>query len=364
MSDQDKSTDSKNSRPEGISTESSPAATGKTDVTKKKVTKKKTAKKASKKKSVKKATTKKKATAKKAPAKKRVPKKKASKKSSAKKVASDGATAREIEKQAVSNAIRAAVSAGGDLMKPNGEELPAEEAKVSAQNPAETPLPADPTEHSMDVKPGQNRDQTPADDEAARQVEKKAVNDAILAAVNASGSLLKPDTSDKPPKETSENAASGETVEPQTPAEPAVQVPPAVRTPTPPEAPTEETTPLLEPVQPSVEQQPRPAPLTATNQVDEPAGAELRTGPKKPQTPETKPGRHGLFRRILLIALSIVAALFLARILLSEFDYASLVPGFMQEKPTDQQRPAAMRPIPESQMQIIREVFAPELRQQ
>jgi len=68
--------------------------------------------------------------------------------------------------------------------------------------------------------------------------------------------------------------------------------------------------------------------------------------------------------RILLIALSLAAAALYAKILAPDFDFGGLMPRFAEETETVNQEPAGLRALPESQMQIIRDVFAPELKQE
>lgn len=75
--------------------------------------------------------------------------------------------------------------------------------------------------------------------------------------------------------------------------------------------------------------------------------------------------------RILLFALVLAAAaLYIKIILPPDFDYAGLL-AFDTEAPVAQQQPATAQPttnsnnlrdMPQSQMQIIKDVFAPELR--
>jgi len=76
--------------------------------------------------------------------------------------------------------------------------------------------------------------------------------------------------------------------------------------------------------------------------------------------------------RILLIALCLAAAVLYAKILAPDFNFGGLMPEFAEEKETEtetetgtvHQEPAGLRALPESQMQIIRDVFAPELKQE
>jgi len=372
MSDQEKSTGSQDAQPLAASTSVAPTSPTTGKVTKKKVARKKTAKKkvtkkkVAKKKVVKKTVAKKKATAKKVAAKKKVAKKKASKKKVTKKVAASGTAAREAEKQAVSNAILAAVSAGGDLMKPNGENTPSQEAQTTGPSAAEPDGCIDPAEPALEAefRAGQREpERNPADQVVARQVEKKAVSDAILAAANAGGSLLKPDAAAK-----SAVGPSGQTVDPAktestTPGEPTAQEPPTVPTQTPIEEPSDSSTSLPERAQPPAPHAAKPDPLTRLGQAAEAADMGSRVALEKPQPLETKSKHQGFRMRLLLIVLCLAAAVLYAILRGTDFDYAGLMPEFAEETRTANQEPAELRAIPESQMQIIRDVFAPELQQ-
>ena len=68
--------------------------------------------------------------------------------------------------------------------------------------------------------------------------------------------------------------------------------------------------------------------------------------------------------RIVLIALCLAAAVLYAKILVPDFDFAGLMPEFTEQSPIAGKEPTGLRELPESQMQIIREVFAPELGQE
>lgn len=351
MSDQDNSTGSGGDQPPAAPATESPAATptpGK--VTKKKVTKKKVAKK----KAAKKTAARKKATTK--------------KKVSKKKTAANAAAAREAEKQAVSNAIRAAASAGGGLMQSGREDKPVLETPPSSEAPAEAAPAAEPTERvdAAELTPRQQeREPTPADEAAAREVEKKAVSAAILAAANAGGSLMKAHGADKPEAATSKQAAGQATTESTTPAATAAPEPPAGQTWSPAAEPADTSARPAEQAEPPVRTEPGPAAITTpARAAAAPAGAGSRIEKQQPPTSSAKARRPGIALRLLLIALCLAAALLYAKILAPGFDFAGLVPGFGEETPTAAQAPAGLRELPASQMQIIRDVFAPELKQE
>jgi hypothetical protein len=316
-------------------------------VVKKKVAKKKPAKK----KATKKTTTRKKATTKKTSPSKNTANKKASKKKSA----ASAAAARETEKQAVSNAIRAAASAGGNLMKSGREDPPTREMPPTDEAAADAFPPAERTGRRDEAGPEprqQGREPAPAEAAAAREAEKKAVSAAILAAANAAGSLIKPNAADQP-----QAAASGPTTgleatrESTTPAEaPAQELPAAQSTVT-------STRPAEQAESPA---RLEPAPGATPARAAAPAGAGSRTE-QQPPAHQGKPRKPGLFLRSLLIALYLAAAVLYAKILAPDFDFAGLVPEFTEEAPTAAQAPAGLRELPEAQMQVIRDVFAPEL---
>ena len=379
MSDQDKSTASSGDQPLAAPA-TDPSATpipGEVTTNKgagKKTAKKKVAKKkVAKKKAAKKAVTKKKAASKKTVAEKKVAKKKTSKKRAAEKAAANGTPAREVEKQAVSNAILAAVSAGGDLMKPNGGDKPSPKDQSGALAGAEAAAPTEPAEPltEAELSPDQpEQGKNPADEAAARQVEKKAVSEAILAAVNAGGSLMKADAAETPRMAASGQPAGEATSESTTPAEPIEQEPPAAQTQPPTEQPTDTSTSLRDQVELPARHEPTPAPLRTPSQAAQPAGVESRLGLEKPPKLEAKPKHQGISMRILLIALCLAAAVLYAKILAPDFNFGGLMPEFAEETETEtetgtvHQEPAGLRALPESQMQIIRDVFAPELKQE
>ena len=358
MSDQDKSISSEGDSSKPAHEAQNTAKKTSAKATKKKTTRKKaTSKKATKKSTAKKSPTKKKATkkkaaakkttAKKAPAskkttKKKVVKKKTTSKKASSKSSASTAAAREVEKQAVSNALQAAVSAGGDLMKPSSKPLPEEPvdptaplAKTSAEQPedqAESGFSSPGLEHL-------------ADQAEAREVEKKAVNNAILAAVSAGGSLLKSDTGGMPPPDApsvqtgNEAAASKPTTTTESaPSSPAASAPPM----------NEKPASLSQPAPPSTQPQSTPPVKAAVE-------------PEKPQRPQHVPWHQGTLVRVLLIAACIAAVLLYAKLMVPDPQQA---PRLVEPTRSTADNPVGLRPVPDAQMQLIRDVFAPELSEQ
>lgn len=390
MSDQDKSTGSESGQsPAAASTESSSTPSTR-KVTKKKVTTKKAAKKKAsvKNRGSKKATAKKRDTGKKVATNKATGNNatgnkatgnkgsgtKTTSKKASKKAAANGAAAREAEKQAVSNALRAALSAGGNLMKPADQDRPLDEvgdAGLIEQDGVSSNAPiaqADLEIESAEPQPARS----PADEEAARQVEKKAVNDAILAAINASGSLMRADgiktegtrpDADQAPVEPSmplnEQAADVAPV----PAEPVEQQPAVQATPLPGQTADTSTQGTAEsPARNVPDAVPEAVPVVAPS--GEPGSGEPGLEQDLPRPVEPRPRRPGIFLRMLLLVLCLVAALLYAKILAPGLEITDLVPGFEKETRQSGEPSGGLRPLPESQMQVIRDVFAPELRRQ
>jgi len=328
MSDQEKSTGNEGDQPAAAPATESPATPTTGKVAKKKAARKKVAKK----KAAKKTATRKKATTKKTATSKKVAKKKTSKKKAAKKVTAHAASAREAEKQAVSNAIRAAASVGGDLMKSGSEQKRAPTAPQMPQAAAESARPGEHTGSGTEAesRPRQEaREHSPAEEAAARAVEKKAVSDAILAAAKAGGSLVQPH-------------AAGHTMSTQ---------------------PADAPTPSQEPPQPPAQPEPGPVAAATPLQAAAPARRAGHVDTGIPPTPQGRTKGPGIAMRILLVALGLAAAGLYAKILMPDFHVAGLMPEFTEETTTAGQGPAGLRELPESQMQIIREVFAPELGQ-
>lgn len=362
MSDQDKSISSEgdSSKPaheaQTTAKKTSAKATKKKatrkKATSKKATKKSTAKKSpAKKKATKKKTAAKKTTAKKAPAskkttKKNVVKKKTTSKKASSKSSASTAAAREVEKQAVSNALQAAVSAGGDLMKPSSKPLPEEPvdptvplAKTSAEQPEDL---AESGFSSPGLEPL-------ADQAEAREVEKKAVNNAILAAVSASGSLLKSDTGGMPPPDapsvpTGSEAAAGKLT---------------TTTESAPSSPAASATPIAEPAYEKPVSRPQTAPPSTQHQTPPPVKGAVE--PEKPQRPQHVPWHQGTLVRVLLIAACIAAVLLYAKLMVPDPQQA---PRLAEPTRSTADNPVGLRPVPDAQMQLIREVFAPELSEQ
>lgn len=71
--------------------------------------------------------------------------------------------------------------------------------------------------------------------------------------------------------------------------------------------------------------------------------------------------------RILLVLLCLVAAALYAKILVPELDYADLMPVTTESQPANNTQTAQakteLQAVPQSQIAVIREVFAPELGQ-
>lgn len=146
-----------------------------------------------------------------------------------------------------------------------------------------------------------------------------------------------------------------------------------------PEAPESGQTPVTGLETSQLETQPGPpmAPNRPANgkQPGSSASVELRIEAEKPAQPRAsrKSSDQGILMRILLIALSLAAvALYIKILLPPDFDYASLM-VFDSEAPSAQHTPAAsqtavspgiLREVPESQMHLIKEAFAPELIEQ
>lgn len=99
----------------------------------------------------------------------------------------------------------------------------------------------------------------------------------------------------------------------------------------------------------------------------QPSGVELRIELEKSKKAPAKSTDQGIPMRILLIVLCLVAAALYVQILVPEFNVVELVPAAMDSLSGDTQNTieaagnSNLRDVPESQMSIIREVFAPEL---